>query len=109
MSSGRPLLKWAALSLGAAVVIGLAGLAAFTIASERIIDRQYPLPGSHVRAATDAVSIARGARLVFAYGCADCHGPKLQGAYIPSFDIRSRNLTILAQSLSDADLDRIVR
>jgi mono/diheme cytochrome c family protein len=109
ISSARPILKWSARLLGAAVVIGLIGLAAFTIASERVIDRQYPLPGSHVRASTDAASIARGARLVFAYGCADCHGPKLQGAYIPSFAIRSRNLTILARSLSDADFDRVIR
>lgn len=46
---------------------------------------------------------------MFAYGCADCHGHKLQGVFIPHFDMRSRNLTTLARSLSDADFDRIVR
>jgi mono/diheme cytochrome c family protein len=103
------ILKWAGLLLGLVVGIGLIGLAYVYIASEQIIDRHYSLPESHVRAATDANAVARGARLVFAYGCADCHGRNLQGAYIADFGMRSRNLTVLARSLSDADFDRIIR
>ena len=103
------ILRWTGLLLGTAAGVGLIGLTYVYIASEQIIDRQYPLPYSHIRASTNAAAVERGSRLVFAYGCADCHGHKLQGVFIPHFDMRSRNLTMLARSLSDADFDRIIR
>ena len=48
--------------LGAAAGLCLIGAAAIYVASEQIIDRHYPLPESHVRAATDAASISLSAR-----------------------------------------------
>ena len=101
--------RFALIGAGAIIICGMVGVGYVYFASERLISRVYQLPDSHARAATDADAVARGARLVFAYGCADCHGHKLQGVYIPHFGIMSRNLPVLAGGLSDADFDRIIR
>ena len=101
--------RWAGLGLGAVTAIGLAVAGTIYFASERIIDRRYPLPASHVHASSDPKVVARGELLVRPYGCADCHRPNLQGTYIPSFGMSSRNLTRLAAAFSDADFDRAIR
>ena len=99
-------LKWAGIGLGAILVAAAAG---FYLLSERIIAKVYPLPPSHIRAAQGPEAVARGARLARAYGCADCHGHDLHGAFIPHFEMSSRNLTMLAKDFSDADFDRVIR
>jgi mono/diheme cytochrome c family protein len=101
--------KWGGIALAAVVAVALVGVAYVYIASELIIDRHYPLPTSGIRAATDPAAIARGGRLAFVYGCADCHAHNLQGAFIADFGMRSRNLTMLATQFSDADFDRVIR
>lgn len=101
--------RLALIGAGAITVCGMLAAGYVYFASERLISRAYPLPDSHMRSATGAVAVARGGRLAFAYGCADCHGHKLQGVYIPHFGVMSRNLPVLARSLSDADFDRIIR
>jgi cytochrome c553 len=101
--------KWAGIGTGAVALLALFAVAYVFIASEQIIARRYPLPSSHIHASTDPSVIALGARLVRPYGCADCHRPNLQGAYIADFGMRSRNLTRLAQTFSDADFDRAIR
>jgi cytochrome c553 len=98
--------KWGGIALTA---VAFAGVAYVYIASERIIDRHYPLPNSSIRASTGAAAIARGERLAFVYGCADCHAHDLHGAFIADFGMRSRNLTQLATEFSDADFDRVIR
>lgn len=105
----RRVWKWGGIALAAAVVVALAAVAYIYVASELVIDRHYPLPASGIRAATGAAAVARGERLAFVYGCADCHAHDLHGAFIPDFGMRSRNLTMLATELSDADFDRVIR
>lgn len=104
-----PFAKWGGIALGVLAGVALAALAYVYIASESILDRRYPLPLSRLRASTDAVAIARGGRLVQAYGCTDCHSKDLHGAFIEDFAMTSRNLTQLAKSFSDADFQRAIR
>jgi cytochrome c553 len=101
--------KWAAISAGAIAALAIAALAVIHLRSEAIITQRYPIPPSNVRASTDGQGVVRGKHLALAYGCADCHAHSLQGAVIPDFGIRSRNLTRLAMTFSDADFDRAVR
>lgn len=101
-----PLLKWTGISLGAA---GVLAVTVFYLWSEAIIAKDYPLPPSHIRAAQGQEAIAQGRRFVMAYGCADCHTKTLQGAFIVDFGMKSRNLTRLAKTFSDADFDRAIR
>ena len=100
------ILKWAGIGL---CTILIAAFACLYFLSERVIAKVYPLPASHIRASRGPEAIARGERLARAYGCADCHGHDLHGAFIPDFGMRSRNLTMLAKDFSDADFDRVIR
>ena len=100
------ILKWAGLGLCTVLIVAAAG---GYFLSERVIAKVYPLPASHIRASQGPEAIARGERLARAYGCADCHGHDLHGAFIPDFGMRSRNLTMLAKDFSDADFDRVIR
>ena len=102
-------LKWGGIALGALAGVALAALAYVYVASEMIIDRRYPLPPSHLQASTDRQAIARGAQLVQAYGCTDCHGQDLHGAFIEDFAMTSRNLTRLAKDFSDTDFQHAIR
>ncbi|MBV9063829.1 MAG: c-type cytochrome, partial [Alphaproteobacteria bacterium] len=101
--------KWAGLVLASVAVLALAAVAYVYAASEAIIAHQYPLPLSRVHASRDPKVIALGQHLVRPYGCADCHRPHLQGAFIPDFGVSSRNLTRLASTFSDADFDHAIR
>jgi mono/diheme cytochrome c family protein len=101
--------KRIAVAVLAAVLAALGALAYVYAASERVIAARHALPPSHVHARSDASTIALGGRLMQAYGCRDCHRPDLQGAYIADFGMRSRNLTRLQQTFSDADFDRVIR
>ena len=100
------ILKWAGIGLCAILIAAATGI---YFLSERIIAKVYPLPVSHIRAAQGPEAIVRGERLARAYGCADCHGHDLHGAFIEDFGMRSRNLTLLARYFSDADFDRVIR
>jgi cytochrome c553 len=103
--------KWKWLVGGAAVLAGLSlvAIAWLYIASERLLDRHYSLPPSTIRAAQGPAAIAHGDRLAHAFGCADCHRPNLEGAFIPDFGVWSINLTQLARTYSDQDFDRAIR
>ena len=100
------ILKWAGIGLSAVLIVVAAG---FYFVSERVIARIYPLPPSHIHAAQGPEAVLRGERLARAYGCSDCHGHDLHGAFIEDFGMRSRNLTMLAKEFSDADFDRVIR
>lgn len=101
--------KGVAIAIGAVVALALAGTAYVYFASEQIIAHRYPVPPSRIHASRDPAVIALGKHLVRPYGCADCHRPNLQGAYIADFGMQSRNLTRLAAKFSDADFDRAIR
>lgn len=101
--------KWAGIALAALASFAVVALLVIYAASETIISRHYPLGASQLHAPGDPDAIARGGHFASAYGCADCHGHDLQGAYIADFGVSSRNLTRLATSFTDADFDRAVR
>ena len=101
--------KWGAVALGGLAVLAIVAVGYVYVASERIIAHGYALPASHVHASADPKVIALGEHLVRPYGCADCHRPNLQGAYIADFGMSSRNLTRLAVTFSDVDFDRAIR
>jgi mono/diheme cytochrome c family protein len=101
--------KWSGIALGAVTGVALAALAYVYVASESIIERRFPLPPSHLQASMDAAAIARGGRLVQGYGCTDCHGKDLHGAFIEDFAMTSRNLTRLAKDFSDTDFQHAIR
>jgi cytochrome c553 len=104
----RSVLKWSAIAVGGLAGIALAAMAYVYVASERIIDRHYPLPQTHIASAMGADAIAHGAHLAKAYGCSNCHGADLRGRYIEDFGMSSRNLPELAMTFTDDDFDRVI-
>src|SRR5579862_6744787 len=101
--------RWLAAVAAVLVAVPILALAYVYLMSERMLDREYPLPASSIRASSGASAIARGDRLAHAFGCTDCHRPNLEGAYIPDFGVWSLNLTRLATTFSDQDFDRAIR
>lgn len=101
--------RWPAGVAAVLVAIPILAVAYIYLASERMLDRKYPMPPSSIRASSGAAAIARGDRLAHAFGCTDCHRPNLEGAFIPDFGVWSLNLTQLATTFSDQDFDRAVR
>ena len=100
------LLRWTGIGLA---VAGVLVATVFYFWSEAIVSRVYPLPPSHIQAARMPSAVARGRHFVQAYGCTDCHTRTLQGAFIADFGMKSRNLTRLATTFSDADFDHAIR
>ena len=89
--------KWAARVAAVVAASALVVVAYIYFASERLLDRKYPLPPSSLHASSGAAAVARGNRLAHAFGCTDCHRPNLEGAFIPDFGVWSLNLTRLAR------------
>jgi mono/diheme cytochrome c family protein len=103
-------LRWVAILAGALFVLAAIAVAGFYFASNQVIERHYPLPHSAFAAgASEPGVIARGARLVHIFGCADCHGGDLHGRFIRDWNATSRNITLIAESYSDADFEHLVR
>lgn len=101
--------KWAARVAAVLAAVAVLAVGYVYLASERLLDRRYPIPRSLVHASQGADAIARGDRLAHAYGCTDCHRPNLEGAFIAHFGVWSLNLTQLATTFSDQDFDRAIR
>ena len=62
----------------------------------------------------DAAKLAHGDRLSWVLGCKGCHGSNLQGGNVteddPEFgDMNAPNLTLLMDSYSDAELEKLIR
>lgn len=107
----KPILKWAGI-----VVASLAGLLVLAIAyvfigSQRMLDRSYRKTPSAVHASVTPDQVARGAHLVVVSTCTDCHGKDLTGTRlpVPGSTVYAPNLTIMARTLSDADIDVAIR
>jgi len=100
--------RWAAICAAGIAAFGALVLAFFYVASERVIGATYPLPPSSFHAASGGEAIARGKHLAFAYGCGDCHYKNLQGGFVEFAGYKSRNLTRLAKTFSDADFERVL-
>jgi mono/diheme cytochrome c family protein len=101
--------RWIAAGVAVVAAAALLAVGGIYVVSERVIVATYPLPPSSFHASTGAEAVARGKRLASAFGCADCHMSNLQGGYLDFAGYKSRNLTRLAKSFSDADFDRAVR
>lgn len=103
-------------ALGAlAVLVLLAGAAAYTIGS-REVGRTYAVEPAALRVPTDSASIARGAHLAGINGCLDCHTADLGGQVFvdaPPFRAVASNLTRgeggVGGRYTDADWDRAIR
>lgn len=107
----KTILKWAGII--AASLAGLLVLAIFYvfIASQQMLDRTYLKGPSTAHAATTPEALAQGAHLVVVSTCTDCHSKDLTGRLlpVPGSTIYAPNLTVLADILSDADIDRAMR
>jgi cytochrome c5 len=107
----KRIVKWAgivAASLAGLIVLAIAFV--FT-ASQRILDRTYPKRPTAVHADSAPEAIAQGAHLVLVATCTDCHGKDLTGKLlpVPGSTVYAPNLTVIADSLSDADIDGAIR
>jgi mono/diheme cytochrome c family protein len=95
---------------GAAVLIGLASCQRQPAAAPKPAEIAFDGAG-----VTDAAALrAHGERLTHVLGCADCHGPRLQGTFFtkdqPQYGpLYASNLTIEVPEYSDAQLDGIIR
>jgi cytochrome c553 len=110
----KKMLRW--LGFLAALVIVLAGsvIALVYLSTEPLIRKTYGVPLTTIYVPGDPASIAEGQRLATVRGCFNgCHGKGLQGAVF--FDepwigrIVAPNLTQVAASHSDAELERVIR
>ena len=96
---------------------GLAGIALITamaiyLLSERARgERLTPAPSRLVQ--PTAAELANGPRMLKVHGCANCHGPALQGKLFVDIPrvakVYAPNLTLLAPRVSDAQLDHAIR
>lgn len=80
------------------------------LASEALIERRYPLPVIEEPLAASEKG-ERGAHLARIAGCADCHGPDLQGRREGMGPLRlwSTNLRIDVSQISAGEFERAVR
>ena len=114
----KPALRWILISLG--VVAGLAVIAAGSLYAlgGRKLAARYDVPAEReLVIPADSISIERGARLVRALPCGDCHGEDLGGKVFadagPFALLAAPNLTRgrggRALPLTDAEWERAIR
>jgi mono/diheme cytochrome c family protein len=98
-------------ALGALVaLVAVAALVVYFV-SQRALAGASP-QASHL-ATPSAAELADGERQLHVLGCANCHGPKLQGEIFidePKLaKVYAPNLTLIAAKASDAQLDQAIR
>ena len=95
------------------IAFGVVGYLVFYFGSQLVMDKKWPIAPVAVRAAEGPAAVAAGAKLARLYGCQDCHGTELRGRlYVDEPGIASLwapNLTLKAQTYSDADFARGIR
>lgn len=114
-SMKRPL-RWLVRLLGGLVALVLVGAgAAYTIGS-RAVGRTHAVRPAALHIPSDSASVAHGAHLAAAFGCAECHTADLGGRVFietPVGRVVASNLTRGAGGIgaqySDADWDRSIR
>ncbi len=102
--------------LGALVVLVLVGAGAAYALGSRAVGRTYAVRPAVLNLPSDSSSVARGAHIAVAYGCAECHGADFGGRVFvdaPPFRAVAANLTRGAGGIgarySDADWERTIR
>ena len=116
-SLGRRVLRWTARGAAGLLVLFLVAGAVIYGLSERRLNRRFEAPNHPLAIATDSATLAKGARLVAARGCIECHGAGLSGNVIIDNPIIGRvvpaNLTRGAggrgAALEPADWERAIR
>jgi mono/diheme cytochrome c family protein len=109
----RRILKWIGYGLAGIVVLLVVATAIVYVMSARLLGRTYDVPGTEVAVTSRAGAVAEGKRLATIRGCIGCHGPALEGDVL--FDdlliarLSSPNLSQLARTYSDAELERLIR
>jgi mono/diheme cytochrome c family protein len=97
------------------IIAAALGFCAWVYASNaRLLGQRYPVEPVALSAAATPESVARGRALADLAGCTDCHRADLRGGmFLDAGWLHGRyyaaNLTLKAQSYSDADIARIVR
>lgn len=110
----KQLLRWLGIALaGLATALLLALVVAYGM-SERVRQRQWPVPGATVVVPTDAASIEEGRRLAIVRGCfAGCHGKEAAGVVMFDDPLIARlvapNLTSAVRKYSGVELAAIIR
>lgn len=107
----KPILKRAGIVAASLAGVLVLAIGYVLIGSQRMLDRSYRKRPSAVHASVSADAIARGRHLVVISTCTDCHGKDLTGIRlpVPGSVFYTPNLTIMARTLSDADMDVAIR
>jgi len=107
----KRIVKWAGMVLASLAGLIVLAIACVFIASQRMLDRTYPQRPSAVHAASTPEALAQGTHLVVVATCTDCHGKDLTGKLlpVPGSTVYAPNLTVITNSLSDAEIDRAIR
>lgn len=110
----KPVLKWLGYSALLVLVLAGMGIAFVYLATEPLIRKTYDIPLTSIAVPGDAASIAEGKRLAMVRGCYDsCHGEEIRGTVFWEEPWVARlvapNLTQVAASHSDAELERVIR
>ena len=107
----KRIVKWAGIVVASLAGLIVLAIACVFIASQRMLDKTYPKGPSAAHAAVTPGALAQGAHLVVVATCTDCHGKDLTGTLlpVPGSTVYAPNLTVITNSLSDADIDRAIR
>ena len=110
----KRLLQWVSIAAGTLVGVLLIGYGVLYFLSERVMNRQYPIPAVSISIPTNAEAIVEGRRLAIARGClGGCHGKQGEGRVM--FDkpmiarIVAPNLTAAVRKYTDAELVVAIR
>ena len=110
----RKILRWLGFLAVLAIVLAASFVAFIYMTTEPLIRKTYVVPLTAIPVPTDPDSVAEGKRLATIRGCFDgCHGPGIQGGLLYDVPWVTRlvapNLTQVAASHSDAELERVIR
>ncbi len=111
----KKLLKFLGCAIGLLLIIaaGLYGFAHYK--TEQGLAKRYQISDPPLAVAEDAATLAYGARLFIAKGCADCHGERAEGKMVfeagPVIKVVGSNLTTggVGMSLTVDDMARAIR
>lgn len=109
----KTIIKWAALASTAVALLAAGAWVFLWLASERTVEETFDRPATKLVAAAGPEAVSRGAWLARTRGCTDCHGAGMQGRRFhddpPLVTLWAPNVTRIAATYTDADLDRAIR
>lgn len=111
----KKLLKFLGCAVGLLLVIAAVFYGYAHYKTEQALAKRYEVKDTPLVLANDAATLAYGARLYIAKGCADCHGDKAQGKLVfdggPVIKLVTPNITTggIGKDLTADDIARAVR